>query len=81
MFFDRDIKGNQLPPKTLCLTYDDGPGETRGDGSGPRTLELGRYLFVQGIRATFFVVGKNVERYPEVLPQLQAWGHLIGNHT
>ena len=81
MFFDRDIKGNDLPPKTLCLTYDDGPGETSGDGPGPRTLELGRYLFSEGIQATFFVVGKNVEAHPQVLPHLRAWGHLIGNHT
>jgi peptidoglycan/xylan/chitin deacetylase (PgdA/CDA1 family) len=81
MFFDSDIKGHQLPSKTLCLTYDDGPGQRSGDGPGPRTLELGRYLFGEGIQAAFFVVGKNVEAHPQILPQLQAWGHLIGNHT
>jgi peptidoglycan/xylan/chitin deacetylase (PgdA/CDA1 family) len=81
MFLDRDIKGDPLPPKTVCLTYDDGPGQTTGSGPGPRTLELGRYLFEQGIEATFFVIGANAARYPEVLRQLHAWGHLIGNHT
>ena len=32
MFFDLDIKTDRLPPKTVCLTYDDGPGETHGPG-------------------------------------------------
>jgi peptidoglycan/xylan/chitin deacetylase (PgdA/CDA1 family) len=81
MFFDRDIKGDRLPPRTLCLTYDDGPGETAGDGPGPRTRELGRYLAEQGIRATFFVVGQSAERHPDGLAQLRDWGHLVGNHT
>ena len=79
MFFDLDIKGDLLPPKTICLTYDDGPGETQGPG--PRTGVLGRYLFEQGIQATFFMLGKHVERYPTLPRELQAWGHLIGNHT
>lgn len=81
MFFDRDIKGDRLPPGTLCLTYDDGPGHTGGSGPGPRTLELGHYLFEEGIQATFFVVGRHVEHHGDVLRSLQAWGHLIGNHT
>ena len=73
MFFDRDLKGFDLPPKTLCLTYDDGPG--------PDTLELGRYLFTEGICATFFVVGRHAEEQGDVLARLSAWGHRIGNHT
>src|SRR5262245_56871277 len=56
MFFHRDIKGDRLPRGTVCFTYDDGPGVTEGDGPGPNTLELGRYLFEQEIAATFFVV-------------------------
>ncbi len=51
MFFDQDIIGNRLPPGTICLTYDDGPG--------PETLELGRYLAEQHIPATFFVIGQH----------------------
>lgn len=73
MFFDHDLKGNDLPPKTLCLTYDDGPGAD--------TLQLGRYLFEEGIPATFFVVGRHAEERREVLPRLRDWGHRIGNHT
>jgi peptidoglycan/xylan/chitin deacetylase (PgdA/CDA1 family) len=73
MFCHRDIKGDKLPPGTVCFTYDDGPG--------PHTLELGRYLFEQQIPATFFVLGSHVEQHPDVLPRLHDWGHLLGNHT
>ncbi len=73
MFFDLDIKGDRLAPKTVCLTYDDGPG--------PHTHELGRYLFEQGIGATFFAVGRHAEGHAELLRQLRQWGHLVGNHT
>jgi len=73
MFFDLDIKADRLAPKTVCLTYDDGPG--------PHTRALGRYLFEQGIGATFFAVGRHAEGHADLLRQLRAWGHLIGNHT
>jgi peptidoglycan-N-acetylglucosamine deacetylase len=81
MFLHADIKGNDLPAKTLCLTYDDGPGETDGEGSGPRTTELGQYLAAEGIQATFFVIGRHAERHPETLAALRRGGHTIGNHT
>jgi peptidoglycan/xylan/chitin deacetylase (PgdA/CDA1 family) len=81
MFFDQDIKANRLPSGVLCLTYDDGPGESVGDGPGPHTLELGRYLHTRGIAATFFVVGRHAEGKADLLGQLRAWGHLVGNHT
>jgi peptidoglycan/xylan/chitin deacetylase (PgdA/CDA1 family) len=73
MFFDLDIKGDRLAPKTVCLTYDDGPG--------PHTRALGRYLFEQGIGATFFAVGRHAEGHADLLRQLRRWGHLVGNHT
>jgi peptidoglycan/xylan/chitin deacetylase (PgdA/CDA1 family) len=81
MFHHRDIKGDRLPRGTLCLTYDDGPGATDGDGPGPHSLELGRYLCEQQIQATFFVVGRHAESHRDILAQLREWGHLIGNHT
>jgi peptidoglycan/xylan/chitin deacetylase (PgdA/CDA1 family) len=73
MFLHRDLKGDGLPRRTLSLTYDDGPGVD--------TLELGRYLFAEGIAATFFVVGSHAEGQESVLAQLTKWGHLLGNHT
>jgi peptidoglycan/xylan/chitin deacetylase (PgdA/CDA1 family) len=42
---------------------------------------LGRYLFREGIRATFFIVGRHAEGQGDVLAQLSAWGHHLGNHT
>jgi peptidoglycan/xylan/chitin deacetylase (PgdA/CDA1 family) len=81
MFFHQDIKGDRLPRETVCLTYDDGPGVTAGDGPGPHTPELGRYLFEEGISATFFVVGRHAAAHRDLLGQLRDWGHLIGNHT
>src|SRR5204862_455355 len=73
MLLDGDIKGTELPPKTLCLTYDDGPG--------PHTRELGRFLSDEGISAAFFVVGRHAEGQEDVLRELRDCGHLIGNHT
>lgn len=81
MYKDTQFYGTTLPAETLCLTYDDGPGETPGVGAGPHTLKLAEYLHDQGIRVTFFVTGKHAERFPHLLPQIQALGHLIGNHT
>ncbi len=81
MFFHQDVKADRLPRGTVCLTYDDGPGETDGDGPGPHTRELGRYLHEEKIRAAFFVVGRHVESFRDSISALHAWGHLIGNHT
>ena len=64
--------GESLPPKTLALTFDDGPG--------PRTSELSTYLKNEGIHAGFFVNGKMVHD-PAILQQLIDDGHVIGNHT
>jgi peptidoglycan/xylan/chitin deacetylase (PgdA/CDA1 family) len=73
MFFDHDINGSDLPSRTLCLTYDDGPGHG--------TEDIGGFLFDQDIEATFFVTGRHAAERPQLLRRLHAWGHLIGNHT
>jgi peptidoglycan/xylan/chitin deacetylase (PgdA/CDA1 family) len=57
----------------LALTFDDGPSE-----STPAILEA---LAQFGARATFFQVGENAERLPEIARQVAAAGHEIGNHT
>jgi peptidoglycan/xylan/chitin deacetylase (PgdA/CDA1 family) len=81
MFSQSGFMGGSLPPKTLCLTYDDGPGATDGDGLGPHSLELAQFLSDQGIRATFFNIGQHAAQYPDVVSQVHDLGHLIGNHT
>lgn len=59
--------------KAVAITFDDGPGEY--------TQELIEGLNERNARATFFMVGKCVEQYPEVLPMMIAGGHQLGNHT
>lgn len=81
MFFHHGLRGRSLPDKTLCLTYDDGPGESGAGRPGPNTTELGGYLHEEGIAATFFIMGRHGEQYPQTLASLHGWGHLIGNHT
>ena len=61
-------------PNQIALTYDDGPN----DRSTPELLEvLGRF----NVRATFFMIGKFVRLRPALVREVQAAGHLIGNHT
>lgn len=60
--------------KVAYLTFDDGPSSK----VTPQILEI---LKQYDLKATFFVIGKNAEKYPQVLKQVQAEGHLICNHT
>ena len=76
-----DLSAPSLPQGTLCLTFDDGPGVTIGDGRGPKTDRLADYLADEGIRATFFVCGKYVDALPHVVRRAHEQGHLIANHT
>jgi len=81
MYDLNSILGTSLPPMTLCLTFDDGPGETPGLGPGPHTLKLAEYLGEQGVRGTFFMVGKHAEQFSSLLPQIKDLGHLVANHS
>lgn len=60
--------------RVVYLTFDDGPipEET------PWVLDL---LDRYGIKATFFMVGDNVRKYPEVFEEVKRRGHSYGNHT
>lgn len=60
-------------PKTMYLTFDDGPSEQNTS----RVLDI---LKERNIKATFFLVGENVERYPEIARRIVAEGHTIGIH-
>lgn len=81
MFSVHQLTGRSLPAKTLCLTFDDGPGETVRVSPGPKTREIAEYLYEQEISATFFVVGRFVVRYPYILSEVAGLGHRIANHT
>jgi peptidoglycan/xylan/chitin deacetylase (PgdA/CDA1 family) len=58
----------------VALTFDDGPTP----GSTERILDV---LGEAGVKAAFFVVGRNVERSPRLLERIDAEGHVVGNHT
>jgi peptidoglycan/xylan/chitin deacetylase (PgdA/CDA1 family) len=60
--------------RVVALTFDDGPNE-------PYTGQIADYLASKNIRATFFQVGRCVERFPESTAKLHAAGHVIGNHS
>jgi peptidoglycan/xylan/chitin deacetylase (PgdA/CDA1 family) len=75
------LLGSTLPPKTVCLTFDDGPGKPIYKNIGPKTLEVAVYLHSEGIVATFFMVGKFIKKYPGIVKQVKELGHIIGHHT
>jgi peptidoglycan/xylan/chitin deacetylase (PgdA/CDA1 family) len=62
------------PSKRLALTYDDGPND-------PYTQQLMEVLARHGVRATFFLIGRYVQRRPEIVRELVKAGHVVGNHT
>ncbi|MFB3386142.1 polysaccharide deacetylase family protein [Flavobacterium sp. LAR06] len=59
--------------KKIALTFDDGPSIF--------TLEVLDLLKKYNAKATFFCIGKNVEKHPEIVKQIIAEGHLVGNHS
>lgn len=60
--------------KELFLTFDDGPV------SGPTEFVLDT-LGTYNARATFFCIGDNIRKHPEVFRKIVAAGHKVGNHT
>lgn len=65
---------NRRRRRVVYLTFDDGPIPEQT----PWVLDiLDRY----GIKATFFMVGDNVRRHPELLEEVRRRGHSVGNHT
>jgi peptidoglycan/xylan/chitin deacetylase (PgdA/CDA1 family) len=60
--------------KVVALTFDDGPHPK----FTPEILDI---LDKYHIRATFFMVGKEMAKYPTVVSEVVRRGHVIGNHT
>lgn len=58
----------------VALTFDDGPNE-------PYTSALADFLDAEGVKATFFQVGRAVRAFPEVTLRLVEAGHVVGNHS
>lgn len=71
-YFVKSInKGNK---KAIALTFDDGPDPE----ITPRILSV---LKEKGVKATFFVIGKNAEKYPDLVRQIDEEGHIVANHS
>lgn len=60
--------------KTIALTIDDGP-------ASPYTAQMLDELQAENVKATFFLIGQNAERYPNLVRRIWREGHEIGNHT
>lgn len=72
-------KGEKMDPykdsnKKVAITFDDGP-------DADYTAMLLDGLKERNVRATFFLLGKQVDRYPKIVEQIQEDGHLIGTHA
>jgi cellulose synthase/poly-beta-1,6-N-acetylglucosamine synthase-like glycosyltransferase/peptidoglycan/xylan/chitin deacetylase (PgdA/CDA1 family) len=71
---DGQFQSYRLPPRTSALTFDDGPDPVWT----PKVLAV---LREHHVKATFFVVGSQVARYPDLVRQMVADGHEIGVHS
>ena len=60
--------------KKVALTFDDGPDPTWT----PKILDV---LKAKGAKATFFLIGMEVEKYPNIAKRIYREGHEVGNHT
>ena len=60
--------------KIIYLSFDDGPHET----ATPFVLDT---LKTYNAKATFFCIGKNVQRHPDIYTRIINEGHAVGNHT
>lgn len=61
-------------PKIVALTFDDGPDPIA-------TEKILKILQENNIKGTFFVIGKNLQNYPEIAQKIINEGHAIGNHS
>lgn len=59
--------------KKVALTFDDGPH--------PMTEKILDLLQYSDVKATFFCIGSQIEKYPEIFKRIIREGHLVGNHS
>ncbi|MDD5431861.1 MAG: polysaccharide deacetylase family protein [Candidatus Omnitrophica bacterium] len=81
VFFDQSVlnrKGTfyhaDVSEKVVALTFDDGP-------STEWTPKILDELKEDNVKATFFMLGEHVSKYPEIAKRVADEGHEIGNHT
>lgn len=67
-------RSKAVPGMTVALTFDDGPNP-------PYTQRILKILREQNVIATFFVVGSQVQKYPEVVREISESGYPVENHS
>src|ERR1700685_2040651 len=73
-WFGRTFTGLPRGTRQLALTFDDGPND-------PHTLRLLAVLARHEVHATFFLIGSRVQQRHDIVREIAAAGHGIGNHT
>lgn len=73
-WFGKTFTGLPRGTGKLALTFDDGP-------SDPHTWHLLDVLSRNEVHATFFLIGSRVQQRPDIVREIAAAGHVIGNHT
>lgn len=71
--FGRPISSVRGDGRIMALTFDDGPNPD----ATPRILDA---LAARNVKATFFVLGRHADRWPELVRRVAAEGHALGNH-
>jgi len=73
MFFGTIADRGPADEKTLYLTFDDGPTDS--------TPDILKMLDELGVKATFFLIGREMEAHKDYVRQILQGGHGIGNHS
>ncbi len=68
------VSTSSVIEKKVAITFDDGPNKDY-------TAELLKGLKERGVCATFFLLGAEAEKYPDLVKQMHEDGHLIGTHS
>jgi peptidoglycan-N-acetylglucosamine deacetylase len=68
------LTSESVRDKTIYLTFDDGPNP----GHTPALLDL---LRAHDARASFFVIGREAQKHPQLMERIVAEGHALGNHS
>ena len=72
--FGKNVIRFDTEQRVVALTFDDGPHP-------PYTDQLLDVLSKHNIKATFFMIGNRIEKYPQTVHRVIAEGHQIGNHS
>jgi len=73
-WFGKAFHGLPRGSKQIALTFDDGPND-------PHTVHLLDVLAKHNVHATFFLIGRYVQRRPDIAHEVAQQGHVVGNHT